>query len=221
MTLGEKIRKARKEKKITQESLACGQITRNMLSAIESGKASPSLQTLTYISNKLSLPISYLVSESDDLLFYEKNEKIHTILKLYGEKKFLQCIQHINRLSGLDDQLAYLLATSYFEIGRQAVISGSLKTGYEYLRLSSKYCAETVCNTSREENLILLYSALALNIQSPLLEFDSKRFEEGTPDVYDYELVKYIMQDADYPYTDELLSKHMMAKELIRARKYK
>lgn len=221
MTLGEKIRKARKERKITQELLADGKITRNMLSAIESGKANPSLQTLSYIAERLDLPISYLVSEGDDLFFYEKGEAIDKILELYKNANFLECVQHINRLSGVDDQLAYLLATSYFELGRQAVMSGSLKSASEYLKLSKKYCLATVCNTKREENLILLYSALAENIQSPLLEFDQKQFENGIPDVYDYELVKYISQDTEYQYSNELFSKHMSAKNLMRLRKYR
>ena len=64
MNLGEKIRAARIEKNMTQSDVASDKITRNMLSAIESGKATPSLDTLMYISAKLELPIHYLLSDN-------------------------------------------------------------------------------------------------------------------------------------------------------------
>ena len=44
MNIGEKIRKLRNGKLMTQAELAGTQITRNMLSQIESGTAMPSLQ---------------------------------------------------------------------------------------------------------------------------------------------------------------------------------
>ena len=75
MTLGQKIKNARKAKRITQERLAKGKITRNMISRIESGQANPSLETIKHIANELAIPVSYFLSEDDDLLFYEKSEK--------------------------------------------------------------------------------------------------------------------------------------------------
>ena len=69
MTLGEKIKKARRAKRITQERLAKDKITRNMISRIESGKANPSLDTIRHIAKELSMPVSYFLSEDDNLLF--------------------------------------------------------------------------------------------------------------------------------------------------------
>ena len=66
MNLGEKIKNARISKKITQSALAGEKITRNMLSQIENGKATPSLETLSYIAGELNLPIAYFFSENDD-----------------------------------------------------------------------------------------------------------------------------------------------------------
>ena len=75
MLLGEKIKLARLAKKITQSQLAGDKVTRNMISRIETGTANPSLDTIKYLAQRLSLPVSYLLSEDDDLLFYEKKEK--------------------------------------------------------------------------------------------------------------------------------------------------
>ena len=92
MTLGEKIKSARRTKKITQSALAKDKITRNMISRIESGKANPSLETIRYIAKELSLPVSYFLSEEDDLLFYEKMDKINTVYRAYQAKEYAYCI---------------------------------------------------------------------------------------------------------------------------------
>ena len=88
MTLGEKIKSARKRLNITQSELCTNVITRNMLSSIERGKASPSLSTLNYISSVLKLPISYLISDEDDLFFYEKKDSIDKIKSAFAESKY-------------------------------------------------------------------------------------------------------------------------------------
>ena len=72
MTLGQKIKARRKRLGLTQSELCKNKFTRNMLSAIERDKATPSLDSLKYIAEELSLPISYLVSDDDDMFFYEK-----------------------------------------------------------------------------------------------------------------------------------------------------
>ena len=69
MTLGEKIKSARKAKRITQRELAKDKLTRNMISRIESGTATPSLDTIKYVANELKLPVKFIgVGEGiDDL----------------------------------------------------------------------------------------------------------------------------------------------------------
>ena len=59
--LGRKIREARLAKRLTQSEVVGDFITRNMLSQIESGAATPSMKTLEYLSNVLSVPMSQLV----------------------------------------------------------------------------------------------------------------------------------------------------------------
>ena len=46
MTIGEKIKERRNSLGLTQAALASDQLTRNMICAIESGKASPSCKKL-------------------------------------------------------------------------------------------------------------------------------------------------------------------------------
>lgn len=64
MGLGEKIRAARKELGLSQRQLCGDQITRNMLSLIESGSARPSMDTLAFLANRLGKPISFFLDET-------------------------------------------------------------------------------------------------------------------------------------------------------------
>ena len=66
MTMGEKIRHARQSKGMTQRQVAGDRITRNMLSKIENGSATPSIKTLNYIAERLGLPSSYFLSGSSE-----------------------------------------------------------------------------------------------------------------------------------------------------------
>ena len=56
MNLGEKLRLARVEAGLSQRELCGDRITRNMLSQIENGLASPSVATLQYLAQG---PVSY------------------------------------------------------------------------------------------------------------------------------------------------------------------
>ena len=63
MTLGEKLRQARREAGLSQRQL-CGQvITRNMLSQIEHDTARPSMDTLRYLAGRLGKSLGYFLDE--------------------------------------------------------------------------------------------------------------------------------------------------------------
>jgi len=66
MTLGEKIKEARIEHHMTQKDVVGDYITRNMLSKIENGSATPSIKTLEYLAGRLGLPSSYFLSDISD-----------------------------------------------------------------------------------------------------------------------------------------------------------
>lgn len=72
MTMGEKIKRARLAKGMTQRQVAGERITRNMLSKIENGSATPSLKTLEYISARLGLPSSHFLGDEGPDALHEK-----------------------------------------------------------------------------------------------------------------------------------------------------
>lgn len=62
--LGKRIKEARLAKKMTQTEVVGNFITRNMLSQIESGTATPSLKTLEYLAGVLDIPVQTLLPDS-------------------------------------------------------------------------------------------------------------------------------------------------------------
>lgn len=219
MTIGEKIKKQRNALGLTQKEVTRGGITRNMLSEIESDKATPSLDSLTFIAERLNVPISYLVSDQD-LFFFKKGEIIEEVKRLYADKDYNKCIKTAEKLGQTDDELAYILALCYFELGKSAILSGSLHSGGEYIALSCKYAEMTVYDTKRIEASSLIYSALSSNIQSPLLEFDNKEFKRKHSEDFEYDLYKYLMQDTEFDYKNPTFRDHLKARELMKERKY-
>ncbi len=220
MTLGEKIKKIRKTKRLTQAELAAGKITRNMLSLIESDKASPSLETLYVIADGLGVSAAFLISEDDDDFFYEKKLSIKEIKKLYSQKKYQNCIDKIKQFKGSDDETEYILASSYYELGKSNVLIGSLKKAEAFLTLAKKHLQNTVYDTSKIKSGLLIYTALCNNIQSPLLELDCTAFEAMLGDEFEFDFYKYLLGDREHKQKNSVFEKHLKAKALIKERKY-
>lgn len=62
-TVGERIKKLRKERGFTLQALAGDKLTKGMLSLIENNKANPSMESLTYIANRLGVDKNELLEE--------------------------------------------------------------------------------------------------------------------------------------------------------------
>lgn len=219
-TLGKKIKKIRKLRRLTQSALVGDKVTRNMLSRIENGAANPSLDTLEYLANGLGVSIAYLLSEDDDLLFYEKKELISQIYRAYEAKNYSACIKSINSLSDKDNELNYILSVSYLELAKNMVRRGSLISALKYLELSDEHCKMTVIDTQHIEAQIPMYTAIAKNIQSPLLEFEPQKYTNSLIDSVDFEFFKYLTLDFSYAFETSIYALHMEAKKLMKERNY-
>lgn len=220
MTLGEKIRSARLEKKLTQTDVAEDKITRNMLSAIEGNKALPSFETLLHIAKRLDLPLAYLVSDEKDASVYNKGKFIKEIKDAFYEKRFIDAISLIEKTGCIDDELAYILTYANFELGISAAKNGAFITAERYLSLADKYSKETIYDTKCIEYKIPLYMSFVKNVNAPLLEFDKDDFSEKMMDSADFEFYKYLCNDTEYSYSNRMFKQHMAAKIKIRERKY-
>ena len=135
--IGDKIKAIRTELGLTQKDLSDGIITRNMLSSIESGNANPSLDTLKYIADRLSVSVAYLLSDEDDLLFFEKKDRLSRIYRAYDAKRYKAVIELITSLPGLDDELYLLLASAHLEYSKELVMNGALVSAAKNLEAAA------------------------------------------------------------------------------------
>ena len=220
MTLGEKIRSARLERHMTQSEVADDKITRNMLSAIESDKSLPSLDTLFHIADKLEIPASYLIGDDRDLTVYKKSQLMPKIRAAYVEKRYGDCVSEISKIGDLDDELGYILAYSYFELGISSAKLGAFVSADKYLSLAKEYSNKTVYDVSCIKCRIPLYMSFIKNVNAPLLDFDRDEFLSSMTELADMEFYRYVCNDWEYPYVNTLFKKHAEAKLKIKERKY-
>lgn len=220
MTIGEKIKKARLDLHMTQSRLAGDEITRNMLSAIESGKATPSVATLEHIAKGLDLPVAYLLSDEDDLNVYKKAGIMPSVESALSGKNYTYAIRIIEKSGVYDNEIAYILAMCNFEAGISACKNGLLLSAKKFLSESLRHSKETIYDTSRFEAIIPLYIAISDNVNAPLLEFDESGFIPLMHNAFDYEFYKYLTMDFAFEFTNFQFKTHMDAKKLIKERQY-
>ena len=220
MTLGEKIKAARKKKGLTQSDLAGNKITRNMLSAIEKGHANPSLETIKHLAGALSVPVAYFLSETDDLSLYEKSLIISDVYRAFGAKNYKACIRKISTVEEPDDELCYILTSSYLELAKTAIARGELITASKYLLLSEENSKKTRLNTDHITPILHMYKCVTDNVHSPLLNFDLSYFASKTTGAYDFEFFKYLILDFDYKFTRDEFKYYIEGKKHLKNHLY-
>lgn len=174
--LGERIRELRTRLGITQKELAGDRITRNMLSLIESGNASPSVSTLIYIAERLGTSAGYFFTSTEaDEGRYFKLSVIDELKKLFHEKDYHECETLCETIpaSAWDDELSYIAASSYLhtalenadrfdivnasrDLGKAKLhAAGSIYTDESFLNALDFYSElfRTVCSDAISERL--------------------------------------------------------------------
>lgn len=115
--LGERIRKIRKQKKITLEALAGEELTKGMLSLIENNKANPSMESLSYIAERLGVDVAELLEEIGT---HERREILEKAEKLFNSA---------------DETGKYKRLIALIE-----PVTAKISHGYESARLLDIYC---------------------------------------------------------------------------------
>ena len=151
MTLGEKIKKLRTDKLMSQSELAGSEITRNMLSQIEHGSATPSLSTIKYIASRLNVSVGFLLADEEDERLYLKRAEMDDIKKAYASKNFRLCYDMCKNFSTSDDEITLILSECSLRVGVEELCKGNLRTAAEYLDEALLYCSESIYNTDSVE----------------------------------------------------------------------
>lgn len=148
MTIGEKIKKLRTDKLMSQSELAGGEITRNMLSQIEHGNALPSLGTVRYIAARLNVSPGFLLAEDEDEMLYLKQSEMNNIKKAFVAKNYRLCRDMCGNCGWSDDELTLILAECCLGVGAEEFSSGNLHSAAEILDEALEYCEQSIYDTS-------------------------------------------------------------------------
>lgn len=233
MNIGEKIKKIRTAKLMTQRELAGSEITRNMLSRIENGAALPSMGTVQYIAKRLNVSPGFLLAGEDDELLYFKSSEMSNIKKAYADKNFRLCREMCINSEWEDDELLLILAECCTRVGAEEFSKGYLRTAADRFDEALEYCERTLYNTERIACEIFSYFSY-MRMLSPTLSSnvaDDERVCEvlalsdsfcvystlfcnfGDGDPYSALIKKYLPEDSSY-------ALHIEAKEMIENERY-
>jgi transcriptional regulator with XRE-family HTH domain len=161
--LGQRLKKARLEAGLSQRQLCGEEITRNMLSQIESEKAKPSMQTLSYLAQKLGKPLSWFLEEetvtSPNQRFMEQARQD------YMQRQYQQCLEQLEKFREPDPMFnaeRWLLgALAMLALAQEAVADGKPIYARSLLEAAEQAGKKTAYYTPalERERLLLLYQA--------------------------------------------------------------
>ena len=158
--LGQRLKEARIAAGLSQRQLCGEEITRNMLSQIESGKARPSMQTLPYLAQQLGKPISWFLEEQPAP---DPEEGIpDKARKLYAEGEFRQCMELLEGKTDLNDEEAFLQILCLLTLGREAVAEQRHHYARSLLEKVGSLREQTIYYTPQleRERLLLMFESL-------------------------------------------------------------
>ena len=171
--IGEKIRSLRVAKRMTQAELAGDQITRNMLSLIENGSALPSLQTVMYISERLSVPAGILLARESEELIYRKMTELLKIKSRFNAGEYKICAAMCEDLLGdnTDDEIDHILSMCHFNIAKEAFNEGKLHTSCMEFDLACVHAENTMYGSGHLRSAVAVYFEYMIRL-SPTLTSD-------------------------------------------------
>ncbi|MBQ0124782.1 MAG: helix-turn-helix transcriptional regulator [Clostridiales bacterium] len=160
MTIGEKIKTLRKENKLTQNELAAGIVTRNMLSLIENDTAKPSLGTTRALAERLGVPVEYLISENMSAASFSKMGNVKSLKELLKNEEYAKCLAEGKKLAECDDETALIMMRCSVWLGDEALKDRKVNVAYEHYESADKYADMTIYATSEEKGKIKRFLGL-------------------------------------------------------------
>lgn len=162
--LGQRLKQARIEAGLSQRQLCGGEITRNMLSQIESGKARPSMQTLSYLAQTLGKPVSWFLGETVREEVPPETAGLALAREKYIQKEYESCLEQLENLpeqTESDPERQLLYALSAMALARKALKEGKLRYARSLLEKAGQAGEQTPYFTSslERERILLLYQA--------------------------------------------------------------
>lgn len=158
--LGQRLKQARIEAGLSQRQLCGEAITRNMLSQIESGKARPSMQTLTYLAQVLGKPVSWFLDEPAAAQVSPQQEDMTAVRERFARMEYGPCLEALEKIPPTPESL-YLQALCNLALARQAIREGRFRYARSLLEAAGEAGARTEYfpPALERERILLLYEA--------------------------------------------------------------
>lgn len=236
VNIGERIRKLRTEKLMTQSELAGTEITRNMLSRIENGVVSPSLSTLLYLAERLNVPAGYLLADNREEAAYRKTAELADIKNAYISGNFKICRDMcLHYTSVRDDEINLILSECNLGLGIENFENGELRIACAYFDEALYHSGRTIYATRGIRAVCGTYFRYIRSISAMLssdvideteIEYDSALFHEFSR----YVIAMEMMENGKRDRVDELIAPfhhqnplwlHVSAKYDIESREWR
>lgn len=156
--LGKTIKEARIAKKMTQSEVVGDFITRNMLSQIESGHATPSIKTLEYLSGVLGIPFHQLVAS-------EKEDDLSMLIKakaLLSEKDY-EAVAALEEgyPAALSDEFSAIFAHAFLNLSKALLYQEEFAKAASCAQKAMEYSEKGIYAnaTVRSESIVVLNQA--------------------------------------------------------------
>lgn len=235
MNIGEKIKELRTQKQMTQSELAGESVSRNMVSLIENGRATPSVGTLEDIAAKLKVTAAFLMADARERSALVKSEKLSDIRIAFSGKNYRICSDLCRSLyeSGLerDDEIDLVMAESLLENAKEAFLGDRIRLCCQLLDEAVFYAERTAYYTGHILGAAWAYFEY-LNLLSPTLvseNFASDFVSDTVPqnDVF-CRYIGSLLSNGEkkfFPHPEDpsyanLLAGHLRAKESMREGDY-
>ncbi|MGZ4106420.1 MAG: helix-turn-helix domain-containing protein, partial [Tumebacillaceae bacterium] len=165
VSLGQKIRQRRLEKKMTQTQLAEGLVSASAISQIESDKINPSYKLLCKIAERLEVPLDFFLSEEEEYLEHSTSHKLaKTFLMAKEYQQALPILEKLHDASAVSNtELMLDLATCYIQLNNFVPAQDLLE---QVLNVSLKEDDKTIYVNSLNKMGLLFYKQnnIALSI---------------------------------------------------------
>lgn len=169
MNLGLKLKQARMEAGLSQRQLCGDVITRNMLSLIENGAASPSVETLRYLAARLEKPVGYFLDEDAVL---SPNQRVMELARLaFKRQEYDLVMRHLEQYHcpdpTFDFEEALLRSLTLINLAEQAISRGKEPYAQELLKKAAAAGGQTPYYTDDLERRRLLALAYMVPTELP------------------------------------------------------
>lgn len=171
--LGKKLKSARIAKKMTQSEVVGDFITRNMLSQIESGSATPSMKTLEYLAGVLEIPMERLVSDQEDYSAAPVTAMLSEIKKLLKEESYAEILEYEDSTGMLGDEFHAIRSIAMLRLAEELSETRNIESMQQALYYAKNAVQESMLGIYANESRCMQAQALITKVAQFLSNYYS------------------------------------------------